>query len=49
MMRPSGQVYYTRDDIKDTSWNLAILYVFMLDIAQTNTPLLVLDLDLYSG
>ena len=33
MMRPSGEVYCTWDDIKDTSRNLAIfeLYVFMLD------------------
>jgi len=32
-MRPSGQVYYTWDDVNDTNRNLAIfgLYVFMLD------------------
>ena len=32
MMRPSGQVYYTWDDVKDPSRNLAIFesYVFML-------------------
>jgi len=33
MMRPSGQVYYTWDDVKDKNRYLAIFepYVFMLD------------------